>query len=148
MPDKKNDTPIWYHCTNEEGLAAIKKAEILRLGGCSSIKYDGILAAKPWAPRGVWFEANYFDGRPSTKTVYPLPQRANPSDPDPTFYRDSKTDVSHGISVELSALLPSLHFYDLTKGSPTEVNYHWTLFKVAHVKDTKFTQVLFSTTRA
>ena len=63
-------THQWVHFTSDENLVGINKHGAVILTGCTSERYDGVLV-REYAPRGVWFNSNFYNGGLLSQTVYP-----------------------------------------------------------------------------
>ena len=147
---------FWRHCTSKECIELIKKDELLRLSGNLSPKYDGVLATKPMAPRGVWFQANSLD---EDATPFPFPQQVQ-TEEDNIFYADSEPTLSYVLSIELPVLLPSLDHYDLSaplvnllwSSPPSDppsqghepTTCYWVLFRISLTTGTSYRHVKYA----
>ena len=111
-PDPCKDTRRWVHFTSSGNLSSINSDKRVLLGGNTSDRYDGVLCDMQgervlWqAPRGLWFNANLYQGGLLTRTVYPE--------------RCSDQQVP-GLVADVANLLP--------------VHLDWLLFPISDVQD-------------
>ena len=111
-PDPCKDTRRWVHFTSSGNLSSINSDKRVMLGGNTSDRYDGVLCDMQgervlWqAPRGLWFNANLYQGGLLTRTVYPE--------------RCSDQQVP-GLVADVANLLP--------------VHLDWLLFPISDVQD-------------
>jgi hypothetical protein len=67
-------TNEWVHFTSADSYQRINEHGAIKLSGNTSPRYDGVLVQQ-YAPRGVWFNCNFFRNELLSLTVYP--ERAN-----------------------------------------------------------------------
>lgn len=60
----------WMHATSSANALSIRNSNAVKLYKGKSVEYDGILVEST-SPRGVWFHANYYQGRLLTRSAYP-----------------------------------------------------------------------------
>jgi len=106
----------WIHPASRSCLNSIYNCEYgLRPQSCKSIKYDGALT-DPGAPKGIWFEANTFNGKLKSTSIYPLETNSE------------TTEASHvGLVFDVHWLLASFgtpwHMYHICSATTEKGNH-------------------------